>query len=309
MKVLNLTVREKPFFTQQLDALAAMGVDHDVLTVPGERVVDEDDVQRHSVLDYVRFYPKVVRQSLGSYDVVHAHFGLTAPFALAQPRRPVVTSLWGWDLNGEYGWLSKRCARLSDAVLVRNEEMAEKVDCPAHVIERGVDLDMFAPTDKREAQQAAGWDPEAFHVLFPYSPSREKKNYPLAEAVVAEVDGEFDRPVEIHAVYNEPHGDVPVYMNAADALLMTSESEGSPNTVKEALACDLPVVATDVGDVEELVADVGHSFVCRSKSDLVANLATALQADREGYQGRAAIENLTWESTANSVLDVYESLI
>lgn len=308
MKVLNLTVEEKPFLLQQLDALEKYGVEGDLVTVPGERIVTEDEIKRHSVFDYVRFYPKVLKQSLSGYDLVHAHFGLTTPFAIAQPNRPIVMSLWDWDLYGEYGWVSRRCANWSDAVIVRNKETAADLDRDAFVVERGVDLEKFSQIEQKEAQSRVGWNPDAYHVLFPYSPSRSKKNYPLAERVVSTVGKQINYNVKLNVVYNEQHDMIPVYMNAADALLLTSNSEGSPNSVKEALACNLPVVSTDVGDVSELLEGITNSKVCGNESELVDALRHVLLSD-ERSNGRKSIKDLTWDRTAEDVIDIYNTVL
>lgn len=309
MKVLNLTVEKKPFLLQQLEALEEHGVEGDLVTVPGERIIGEEEVQRHSVFDYVKFYPKVLRHSLNEYDLVHAHFGLTAPFAFAQPHRPIVTSLWDWDLYGEYGWVSRRFANWSDAVIVRNEEMGAELDQEAHVVERGVNMEKFSPMDQREAQDQVGWDPDVHHVLFPYSPSREKKNYPLAKKLVTKVEEKTNEKVILHTVYNEPHEKIPIYMNAADVLLITSKSEGSPNTVKEALSCELPVVSTNVGDVDSLIEGVDYSYSCETENDLEKGLIDALSSNNVDIGGRESIKELTWDNTAISIIDIYNSVL
>ena len=91
MRVLNLVTTPRPFFNQQVEVLEERGVETNTVAVPGR----ESTSGVRNPLDYARYYPKVLRESLGEYDLVHANYGLTAPFALAQPKRPVVLSLWG----------------------------------------------------------------------------------------------------------------------------------------------------------------------------------------------------------------------
>ena len=252
MRVLNLVPNERSrFFMQQRATLASLGVDERTISVPNECTYDDGDTDGRSVVDYLRFLPSVVRHSMDEYDLVHANNGLTAPHALCQVRLPVVLSLWGTDLMGEYGWVTRRCARHADVVIVMSERMADELDASCCVIPHGVDLELFRPLPLAWARDRLDWTGEGHHVLFPYPRERGVKNYPRARRVVDRVRDRIDGPVHLHTVTGEPHERMPLYMNAADVLLVTSEREGSPNSVKEALACALPVVSTDVGDVPE----------------------------------------------------------
>jgi glycosyltransferase involved in cell wall biosynthesis len=309
MNVLNLVTNpHAQFFEQQVATLEELGVTERTLAVPGtRRTTDEGDDSR-SPLDYVRFYPRVLRRSLDGYDVVHANYGLTAPAALAQPTRPVVLSLWGSDLLGSVGWLSRRCARLSDAVIVMTEGMAAELGgVDSHVIPHGVDLDRFRPIPQADARDHVGWDRDAAQVLFPYSKGRPVKDYPRAEAVVRAARERLDGPVELQTLFDVPHDRMPLYMNAADALLLTSKHEGSPNSVKEAMACNLPVVAAAVGDVPERLDGVADSFVCRTDAAFVDHLVDVLDR-RVRSDGRRHVESLGLERMGERILTVYESV-
>jgi len=307
LRVLNLVTNgEARFYQQQLSFLESKGVECTTLEVPRDHGATQQEWADggRSVGDYLRFYPTVLRHALGDYDVVHANYGLTAPLALAQPNLPVVLSLWGSDLFGSYGWLSKRCARHCDAVIVMSEEMATELGGDPLVLPHGIDTERFAPEPQAQAQAHVGWDPETKHVLFPYAPSRTVKNYPLAERVVERVADRFDGPVQLEAVHGVPHEEVVRYMNAADALLLTSRREGSPNSVKEALACGLPVVATDVGDVRERLRGVNPSTVAETETDLVDGLLDALRAGKPS-NGREIVGELSMDRMADRLVEVY----
>ena len=296
------------FFNQQVRYLEASGVRTTTLPVPGDRYVSDGEVNQRSALDYLRLYPSVLRHSLRDYDLVHANYGLTAPAAVAQPSLPVVVSLWGSDLMGEFGWMSARVSRFADAVVVMSPEMARRLDIECHVIPHGVDLDRFSPIPTDEARTELGWDPDARHVLFPYSPERGVKNYPRAERVAGLARQQVDEPVELHTVTGVSHERMPVYMNAADALLITSRREGSPNSVKEAMACNLPVVSTDVGDVRDRLAGVSPSAVRTSDEGLADALADVLVAG-ERSDGREAAREISVERTNERLRDVYRSVV
>lgn len=301
MRVLNLVTSKSPFFTQQVTSLEDRGIEMDTLSVPG---TGRERRLRH----YLYFYKNVLSVNPLQYDLVHTNYGLTAPFALGQPRRPVVLTLWGSDLMGTFGSLSERCASMCDEVIVRSQEMNEKLGGNAHVIPAGIDLELFEPLPQPEALREVDWSPDEKHVLFPYSSDREIKNYPLARDTVAAVDEQTDVPVNLQVVTGIDHDRIPVYMNAADALLLTSKREGSPNTIKEAMACNTPIVSTDVGDVRERLEGVSQSAVCRTETDLVDSLRDILFTD-DRSTGRDAIRDLSLEHTAERIVDVYEQAL
>jgi glycosyltransferase involved in cell wall biosynthesis len=305
MRVLNIVPNaESRFFRQQVAALSDVGVEATVVSVPGQRDYDDGGTSGRSPLDYLRFVPTVLRRSFGEYDLLHANYGLTGPHAVLQPNLPVVLSLWGTDLMGEYGWVSQCCARYADAVVVMSPEMADRLDVDCHVVPHGVDLERFAPEPTAAARDAVGWSEEGHHVLFPYPPERAVKNYPLAKRVVERVRDRLDDPVRLHTVTDVPHARMPRYMNAADALLVTSRREGSPNAVKEALACNLPVVSTDVGDVAARLEDVDPSHVCRTDDGLADALADVLcRGDRS--DGRDAARDISVTRCRDRLYDVY----
>lgn len=303
LEVLNLVpLAESQFYRQQVDVLETRGIRCTSLVVPGP---DEHDEENRSAKEYLRFYPTVLREVFGGseFDLVHANFGLTAPHALAQPRLPVVVSLWGTDLFGRFGWLSKGCARLADEVIVMSEKMAREVPRDCHVIPHGVDTDLFRPLSQRDARRDLGWDPERYQVLFS-SPDREVKNVDLARRVVDASRDRLEEPIELQTVSDVAHDRMPVYMNAADALLITSRWEGSPNVVKEALACNLPIVSTDVGDVSERLEVVDPSEVCRSETELVEGLTDVLVRG-ERSNGRNVAREISLDRMAQNIHAVY----
>ncbi|WP_415380805.1 glycosyltransferase [Halosimplex sp. TS25] len=302
VRTLQLVTSRRPFFEQQVEVLERNGVSCTVVPVPG-------GTRERSLADYVRFYARVLEAASGpDFDLVHANYGLTAPAALAQPIRPVVLSLWGSDLLGRYGTVSEQCARLADATVVMSEEMATDLDGDYTVVPHGIDTDRFAPEPQDDALEAVGWDPAASHVLFPYDPSREEKNYPRAERVVERASEAVDDEVELHAVSGVPHEDVPTYMNAADAMILPSEREGSPNAVKEALSCNLPVVATPVGDVPTILDGADGSHVGDTDEGLADALAEVLTAT-DSPNGRERAREFGLDRMGRDLLGVYDSVL
>lgn len=310
LRVLHLTTSEEIFFIQQIETLEENGINCTVLEVPGAEQIDGDIGRTRGIKEYLQFLP-AVRQELGGedYDLIHANYGLTAPYAIMQHRLPVVLTLWGSDVIGFDGLVTKACAWRADAVTVRSEEMREMLGYEdAHIIPSGIDLTRFRPIDRTEARERVGWDTEETHVLFPYSPEYERKNYPLARKVVEQVESKTDKAVSLQTISGVPHDEVVYYINAADALLLTSDHEGSPNTVKEAMACNVPVVSTEVGDVRERLDGVTPSAICGDEDELIEGLLAVLGAESRS-NGREAVHKISWDRIGARIISIYHKIL
>lgn len=304
MHVLHIITSTRSFFEQQIDVLEARGVRCTVIAAPG---VYRPDTPRTPV-DYLRYYPRIL-SAIRRYDVdlVHAHYGLVAPFALAQPQRPVVLSLWGTDLMGDRRWLrgfSRFGARFADATVLPSHAMADGLDTDYELIPFGVDLDLFRPIDRASARSHLGWNSDRPVALFPYDPVRSEKNFSLAEQVVAEADVDVD----LRTIVDVPYEDVPYYMNASDVLLVTSSRESGPMTVKEAAACNLPVVATDVGFVRKTLAGVRNCAVATERTQLVRGLEEVIRDGRRS-NGRTNVEGLGLETMGDRLCQLYTTIL
>lgn len=286
MHTLHLTTGRRSFFDAQIDALRAQGVQCTVLEVPGTYTAADS----RSVIDYLRYYPELLAAQPGAYDLVHANHGLTVPFALAQPTRPVVTTFWGSDLMSDRAWqtaLGRYCARHADRVILPSEIMGRSLDTPYTHVPFPVDTETFEPMAREAAKAALGWDTESADILFPYDPDRPEKDYARAQRVVETAAAEAD----LRTVTGQPHDAMATYLNASDAVLVTSKRESGPMIVREAAACNVPVVSTDVGFVRETLAGVEVAAVCTSDTELVAGLEAVLSAQRRP-ESRSTIDQL-----------------
>ena len=157
LRALHLVTAEEIFFRQQIETLERKGVDCTVLVVPGAEQIDGDMAARRGVREYLQFLPMVRRElRRGEYDLVHANYGLTAPYAVTQFRLPVVLTLWGSDVVGVDGLVTKAFAWRADAVTVRSEEMRELLGrADAYIVPSGVDLARFRPIDRGVARSVA----------------------------------------------------------------------------------------------------------------------------------------------------------
>lgn len=300
LRVLQLATSDRAFFRQQVRALEARGVECAVVTVPNEG-------EARGAREYLRFALRTLDRGLDDFDLVHANYGLTAPFAFAQPTRPLVLTLWGSDLMGA-GWLprlSRAAARRADAVVVPWATLSLELDgrCDHAVVPFGVDTDRFRPIDRGEARERVGWPADERVVLFPYAPDRPVKDYPLAERTVARLDTD----ASLRVVDGVPHEAMPYYMNASDAVLVTSERESGPMVVLEAAACEIPVVSTDVGVAANVLGDVRNSHVVSDEASLAAALEAVLD-DGGRSDGRAVLDDRGADRIGERLLAVYDEV-
>lgn len=305
MHVLQLVTNpDAPFFRQQLDSLDSLGVTTEVRSPGGTH----SSTESRSIRDYLPLMTACRGIPTEEYDLVHANYGLTAPAALAQGELPTVLSLWGSDLYGRFGPLSRFCASQCEEVVVMSSDMASQLDQPCTVIPHGIDLDMFKPMNAALARERVDWDDDRYNVLFPYHAGRTLKNFPLATRVVTGVRQLVDRPVALQTLAGVDHDRMALYYNAADAVLLTSDREGSPNVVREALACNVSVVARDVGDVADWLAGVSGTALCASEHELIQGLATVLEGPRPDT-ARAVAKWTSAERTGKRLLEVYERAV
>lgn len=321
MRVLQVTVplptadaaRTTAPVGRQIDSLRRIGVEIDHLEVGGP-----------ARLKYLTTIPELRRRAR-HVDLIHAHYSYCGWLARAARGIPVVVSFMGTDLlgapnpDGSIRPLSKVPIHISrlvadrfEAVIVKSEEMAQVIDpVPAHVVPNGVDTDHFRPLEQAECRRRLGWGQDRTHVLFPGNPRNPRKNHPLAREAVDVAADILGRPIELQTLWEVQPSEVPRYMNGCDAMLMASYLEGSPNVVKEAMACDLPVVAVPVGDVERLLAGVSGYTVCqRDPVAMGQALATTLN-DPSPACGRQAIERqgLDLESVARRLTAIYDEVL
>lgn len=205
--------------------------------------------------------------------------------------------------------LSRWIARCVDASIVKSPEMRAIV--PARnvfVIPNGVDFNLFRPMARAEARAALGWRQDGYYVLFGNDPAIPRKGFALAQAAVERLRSR-GLPADLMVANGLPQCEVVTRMNASNALLLTSVHEGSPNVVKEAMACNLPVVSTDVGDVAKVVGRTAGCGVCpRDPDALAAALEVALRHPGP-TTGRSDMRHLDRVVVARQVIALYESVL
>jgi len=197
---------------------------------------------------------------------------------------------------------------LADAVIVVSRQIAARI--PGEVIPIGVDWEKFRLRDRTEARAKLGLPVGRRLILFPYNPHRKIKRFDLAKAAVERLRLS-NHDIELLVVSNVAGEEMPWYYSAADAMILCSDSEGSPCAVKEALACNIPVVSTDVGDVSEIMAGVSGTIICEQKVNALAQgLEDILsKGENHGCDGRSAMQRYDLRLTVNSVMAVYKRVL
>lgn len=305
-----------PFIKSQGDSLEKAGIDVAYFPVDGKGI--------RGYLKSALALRRYLRKNF--FDLIHAHYTLSGWSAvLSFPGLPVVLSLMGTDAYGDY--ISENRIKFSsrylifltyliqpfvDSIICKSEHIQSFVwlKKKSHVIPNGILLDRIKayPHDFKEE---LGLAPQKKHVLFLGNKSSLRKNYKLFEEALAliEVDD-----VCLMAPFPVSHDDVVKYLNSVDVLVVPSLMEGSPNVVKEAMACNCPVVATDVGDVAWLFGDEpGHFLTSFDPEDVAKKLQAALDysetVGKTNGRQRIAELGLDSETVARRIIDVYKAVL
>jgi glycosyltransferase involved in cell wall biosynthesis len=270
-----------------------------------------------------------VRRKLRSAgaDLIHAHYGISGIAGLlATGGLPLIVSFMGSDLLGSHSpdgrttvssriliYIHSFLARYFYAfTIVKSVQMERRLrkNTRHAVIPNGVDLSVFKPTDRLTARRQLNLGPDERIVLFPAGQNNPEKNFALASAAVEIL---LERGIRLMAINNADHEEMNIYFNAADLLLVTSFHEGSPNIVKEAMACCCPIVSTAVGDIPWLLGSLpGHYLSGFDASELAEKIEAATRFRKEftHTDGRSRIIQLGLdaEKIAGIIIDHYSRL-
>lgn len=303
-----------PFIRSQGESLRAKGVEVEFFLVKGK-----------GIRGYLRNVMPLRRRQ-GIFDVVHAHYSYCGMVAVLASRfsRPVVVSFMGNDLLGTLdragrqtfrGRLDCATARLLcrgvEAIIVKSRSMCELVPRAvrgrASVIPNGVDFEVFRPLGREDCCRMLGLTPDSKHVLFLGDPQDPNKGHTLLREAWELLEAK-QRGAKLLTPFPVPPERVALWLNAADALAFPSELEGSPNVIKEAMACNTPIVATDVGDVREVIEGTFNCRVVpRDATRFAEGLATVLAAGGRS-DGRGRIGRLRLDLIAERIIDVYRGV-
>jgi teichuronic acid biosynthesis glycosyltransferase TuaC len=301
------------FARRQVESLVNLGLDIQVFYLKSRtepRVV---------LREYLRLKKTI---SECAPDLVHAHFGTVTSFVCAcATLRPLAITFRGSDLNAERGigflrvriglLLSQLSALRASAIFCTSEKLRDQLwwrRGKAVVIPSGINLSLFDPMEKKHARKLLGWQEDKKTVLFNAGRNPVVKGQRLAREAVSMAEREIG-PIQ----FVELNGDIspekiPIYLNASDCLVLASESEGSPNILKEALACNLPVASVDVGDARErLMGVVPSCVVPRNARSLSQAICEIIRVGGRS-NGRDMIQDCEQEEIAKKLWTHYRLL-
>jgi teichuronic acid biosynthesis glycosyltransferase TuaC len=256
------------------------------------------------------------------FDIIHAHYGLCGIVSnLALKSKKLVVSYMGDDLlgssrrNGSYSIAGKfyvslnkwfACKR-NDFNIVKSKEMSQVLRNARHeIIPNGVNFEKFHPIEKNIARGKLNIPADKKLIVFAANPERPEKNIRLAREAV----DRLNLPgAELKILYNISQEELNLYYNGADLLLLTSFHEGSPNVIKEAMACNCPIVSTDVGDVKEMIKDTeGCCISSFNAKEAAGEIKKALEFGKR-TKGRKNISHLEINKIAQKIIRVYEKIL
>lgn len=314
-----------PFIEEQILALQQAGIQ-----------IIRYGVTRKGIVGYLRELPALrcyIRKERP--DVIHAHYGLCGLLANLQRRIPVVTTYHGSDINQpsilRFSKIAMRLSAHNIFVSARSASLAmgnglwaidEETNSQSPIANRlkkrntllpcGVNLTDDQLLSRSEARKALGIANDAQIVLFAGAFDNAVKDAPLAQAAVAALPASTPYTLHLTPILQELRGfsraEVNCWMCAANALLMTSKSEGSPQVIKEAMACGCPIVSVDVGDVAERTSGVEGCYIVptREPEDIAQAINKALAFEGKTNGRERVIEmGLSNEQVAKKLLEIF----
>jgi len=264
-------------------------------------------------------------------DIIHSEVGSITSFVslFAKDNKPMIVTFGGSDLLGLKrdtiywklrsflsSYMSTYSAERSDKVICVSESLKAKlpykINDKVTVIPRGVDITFFKPLDFEKIRNDLGWKKDEKVILFNYSnASALVKNLPLAKDVIKILNVEFNVKSRLEILENLTKEEVLYRMNASDILLVTSFHEGSPNIVKESMACNLPIVSVNVGDVAERIENCENSRIVSYNANEIASKIKDILKENKRSNGREILiqDGLSNFDTSKKIVNIYNDCL
>lgn len=289
-----------PFVIEQVEAIQNLGVEIQIkiFSIIGK-----------GVFGYLKNIVKL-KKGIEAYkpDIIHAHYGLSGLLAVIQRKIPVIITFHGSDAYIiKIQSLSKAAASLSQFNIFVSDKIRKIIDGKKKfaIIPCGINLDVFYPGDMKIARENLKMDLTKKYVLFSSGFSNVVKNSPLAFSAIEKLG----LSIELVELKNRSREEVNLLLNACNLLLLTSFSEGSPQIIKEAMACNCPIVATDVGDIKEVIGNTKGCYITSyDPEDVAENIKQALNFSKRS-EGREKVKRFDNKHIAEKIYNVYKMVI
>lgn len=285
------------FIYEQIESIKqGFNIEYDTFFIKGK-----------GIKGYLKNIPSL-RKKIKSYspDVVHAHFGLSGLVACLQNKKPVITFHGSEAYIPYVGLLSKIAGRLSSYNVFVGEKIKNRIKGHKNnsIVPCGINLDTFYPIDMKIAREKLNMEHEKKYILFSSSFDNPVKNSPLAFSAI----GKLKMDCELLELKNRSREEVNLLLNACNLFLLTSMSEGSPQVIKEAMACNRPIVATDVGDIREVIGNTEGCYITNFEPDDVADkIKLAISFDKR-TNGREKIKHFDNNIIAKKIFEIYQTV-
>ena len=288
-----------PIIRNQGDSLIKMGVHVEYLAITGK-----------GIFGYLKNIFKIIKiRNQNDYDIFHSHYSLTSFVVALSGAKPQVISLMGSDINNSLIRLLIKIFNcfFFKTIIVKSIRMKNRLKLSkVEVIPNGVNIKKFKPMNKKNCQKILGWNFKKVNILFGADPKRLVKNFKLLENSLQLID---NKNIELHFLRGIQNADVPIHLNAADIVILTSKSEGSPNIIKEAMACNKKVICTDVGDVKYLLNNCKGGYLCsHDKIDVANKIKLAMKEVSVQTRKKVIEHGLDEKSIGKKILEKYKNI-
>lgn len=297
-----------PFVKSQGESLMKEGIKLDYFTIKGKGI--------NGYLKNIKPLRQYLKEN--KYDIVHAHYGLVGLLCfLTFTRIPIILSVMGDDAYGCFNQKGKRAISsyygmfltqialiFAKQIIVKSENILKMIPYKkkCHIIPNGVNFDVFKPNITETKKHS---------LLFLADPIDPRKNISLVKKAMEFIN---EKGLKLNNPYPIDHSQFPDYLNNSSVFVLTSFEEGSPNVIKEAMACNIPIVSTDVGDVREVIGNTEGCYITTFIPENVANklqLALEFSLKKGRTKGRERIIELGLDSEtiAHRIIEVYKKVL
>lgn len=289
------------FVKEQGEALSSLGVNVFYFAVKGK-----------GAKGYLRNFGSLKKTIHDhSIDIVHAHYGLCGALSVLQRKVPVVITFHnGETLTRKGKIISSLASRFSAYNIFVAQHIHDDLFCipkQYSIIPCGIDMALLPLMDKDSAVNKMSLPTDKPNVLFGGSFSNPRKNYPLAKEAISHLP----YPVNLIEMKGFNREEVGMLLCGCDLFLLPTKSEGSPQVVKEALACNCPIVATGVADIPQLLEGIANSYTTGFDAEEISKRMDQIIKSGSRSDGRKRIDELGLDNpqVAAKILNIYQRVL